>query len=170
MVSRDSKIHNFASSLFFVDYYKVRPSGRDNVIRLDNTPQVARTLLSIEADFNNDMVLIVLILPLISKSSKPFGVRSKCYTYNWYHCYSQVPKLFQFSGKVQVFVYLFAFIFTLWSAGTAKSIIPFLFFFLIITKSGFAGISLSGLLAGIKWSGLLAGIRWSVCMSKFQRI
>ena len=31
---RDSKVHNFASSLFFVDYHKVWSSGRDLVIRL----------------------------------------------------------------------------------------------------------------------------------------
>ena len=34
LVSRDSKVHNFASSLLFVDYYKVWSSGRDQVIRL----------------------------------------------------------------------------------------------------------------------------------------
>ena len=39
VVSRDSKVHNFASSnlfffFFFVDYYKVWSSGRDYVIRL----------------------------------------------------------------------------------------------------------------------------------------
>ena len=34
VVRRDSKVHNFSSSLFFVDYYKVWSSGRDEVIRV----------------------------------------------------------------------------------------------------------------------------------------
>ena len=42
---------------------------------------------------------------------KAFGDHSKCTKYNWYHCHSHVPQLFYFSGKIQVFVYLFAFIY-----------------------------------------------------------
>ena len=38
----------------------------------DKSPQVSRTLLSILADFNNDVVWIVSTRLLISKSSSPF--------------------------------------------------------------------------------------------------
>ena len=34
MVGRDSKVHDFASSLYFVDYYKIWSSGRDLVIQI----------------------------------------------------------------------------------------------------------------------------------------
>ena len=55
------------------------------------------------------------------------------------------------SRYLPFFSYSFSFI--LWSAGTAKStILPVFFFLLIIIKSG-----------------LLAGIRWSVCMLKSHR-
>ena len=33
MVRRDSKVENFTNSLFFVDYYEVWSSGRDQMIR-----------------------------------------------------------------------------------------------------------------------------------------
>ena len=36
VISRDSKVHNFASSLLFVDYYSVWSSGRHSVIRVQS--------------------------------------------------------------------------------------------------------------------------------------
>ena len=42
------------------------------------------------------------------------------YNYDWHDCYRDVPQVFQFSGKVQIFVKLFTFLHFLWSAGTAK--------------------------------------------------
>ena len=34
VVTRDSKVHSFEGSLFFVDYYKVWSFGRDSLIRV----------------------------------------------------------------------------------------------------------------------------------------
>ena len=63
---------------------------------------------------------MALNLPLIFNSS---SLCSKCTNYNWYSCHFHAQQLFQLSGKIQVFVYLFLFyfIFTLWSTQLAKS-------------------------------------------------
>ena len=80
------------------------------------SPRISRTFLSILVDLA--MVWTVSILPLISYSSSlfihAFRNRSKCTNDNWYHCQPHVPQLFffcigYFSGKIQVFVNVFAF-------------------------------------------------------------
>ena len=72
----------------------------------------------------------------------------------WHNRHFHVPQLFQFSSKVEELILRFTFLqIYLWSAGTAKStILKILFFLLIIIRSG-----------------LLAGIWWSVCMLKSNR-
>ena len=65
-------------------------------------PHVSRTLLSILVDLNRAVVWMVLILLQIFRSLSLFS------DYNWYHRDFHVPQLFQLSGKVQVFVNLFA--------------------------------------------------------------
>ena len=96
--------------------------------------------------------------PPTSKSSSPFsnplvtvpnapitiGIIVTCMFHSFFNSLARSRYLSLFSHS---------FSFTLWSAGTAKStILQVLFFLLIIIKSG-----------------LLAGIRWSVCMLKSHR-
>ena len=113
--------------------------------------QVSRTLLSILADLNNAVVLMLSTCSLISKS---FRNCTKSSNYNRYHSHFHVPQFFQFPSKVQVLIFLLSFSFTQWSPRTAKSTIrQVLFFLLIITRTG-----------------NLAKIRWSICISKSQRV
>ena len=122
------------------------------------SPQVSRTLLSILAVLNNAVVWMVSSRPPTSKSSSPFsnplvavpnapitiGIIVTCMFHIFFFSRAR-------SRYLSFFSYSFSFI--LWSAGTAKStILQVLFFLLIIIKSG-----------------LLAGIRWSVCISKSHR-
>ena len=107
------------------------------------SPQVSRTLLSILAVLNNDVVWMVSTRPPTSKSSSPFsnplvtvpkvpitiGVIVTC----MFHSF------FNYLGKSRYLSYFsHSFSFILWSAETAKStILQVLFFFwLIIIKSG----------------------------------
>ena len=122
------------------------------------SPHVSRTLLSILAVFNNAVVWMVSTRPLTSNSSRPFN-----------NPLVTVPKALITIGIIVTFIFhsffnslarsrylsLFShsFSFILWSAGTVKSIILQIFFFLLI----------------IIRSGLLAEIRWSVCISKSHR-
>ena len=96
------------------------------------SPQVFRTLLSILASpFSN---------PLVTVPNAPitFGIIVPCMLHSFFHSLASSRYLSFFS---------LSFSFILWSAGTAKStILQVLFFLLIIIKSG-----------------LLARIRWSVC-------
>ena len=73
--------------------------------------QVSRILLYILVDFNNAIVRIVKILSLVYSSLafflEVFTNHSKCTNYNWSHCHFHVPQLFEFSNKVQKFLYLF---------------------------------------------------------------
>ena len=116
--------------------------------------KVSRTLLRILAVLNN----AVSTRPLISKSSSPFsntfvtfpnapitiGIIVTCMFHSFFNSLAR-------SRYLSFFSHFFSF--TLWSAGTAKStILQVLYFLLIIIKSG-----------------LLAGIRWSVCMLKSHR-
>ena len=124
----------------------------------NKSPQVSRTLHSILADLNNVVVWMVSTRPLISKSSSPFT--------NPLVSVSRTPittgitvtfmfhSFFNFLAKSRYLSFFsLSFNFTLWSVGTAQSTIQqFLFFLLIITRSG-----------------RLAQIRWSVYVSKSQR-
>ena len=122
------------------------------------SPQVSRTLLSILAVLNNAVVWMVSTRPPTSKSSSPFinplvtvpnapitiGIIVTCMFHSFFSSIARSRYLSFFSHS---------FCFILWSAGTAKStILQVLFFLLIIIKSG-----------------LLAGIRWSVCILKSHR-
>ena len=118
-------------------------------------PQVSRTLLSILAVLNNAVAWMVSTGLPTSKSSSPFN--------NPFVTVPKVPitigiivtflfqSFFNFlvrSRYLSFFSHSFSFI--LWSAGTAKSkILQVLFFLLIIIRFGFQ-----------------TEIRWSVCTSK----
>ena len=122
------------------------------------SPQVSRTLLSILAVLNNAVVWMVSTHPPTSKSSSPFsnplvtvpnapitiGIIVTCMFHSFFSSLAR-------SRYLSFFSHSFSFI--LWSAGTAKSTILQVFFFLLI----------------IIKSGLLAGIRWSVCILKSHR-
>ena len=122
------------------------------------SPQVSRTLLSILTILNNAVVWIVSTRPPTSKSSSPFsnplvtvpntpitiGIIVTCMFNSFFNSLAR-------SRYISFFSHSFSF--SLWSAGTAKStILQVLFFLLIIIKSG-----------------LLARIWWSVCMLKSYR-
>ena len=123
------------------------------------SPQVSRTLPSILAILNNAVVWMVSTRPLTSKSSSPFsnplvtvpralitiGIIVTCMFHSFFNSLAK-------SRYLSFFSHSFSFI--LWSAGTAKSTILRVLFFLLII---------------IIMSGLLAEIRWSVCTSKSHR-
>ena len=122
------------------------------------SPQVSRTLLGIQAVLDNAVVWMVSTRPPTSKSSRPFsnhlvtvpnapitiGIIITCMFHSFFNSLAR-------SRYLSVFSHSFNYI--QWLAGTAKStILQVLFFLLIIIRSG-----------------LLAEIRWSVCMSKSHR-
>ena len=124
----------------------------------NKSPQVSSILLSILAVLNNVVVWKVSTRPTTSKSSSPFsnplvtvpnapitiGIIVTCMFRSFFNSLAR-------SRYLSFFSHSFSFI--LWSAGTAKStILQVLFFLLIIIRSG-----------------LLAEIRWSVCMLKSHR-
>ena len=105
-----------------------------------------------------NLIIVLHSLELTSKSPSPFsnplvtvpnapitiGIIVTC----MFHCF-----FYSLARSRYLSFFSHSFSFILWSAGTAKStILQVLFFLLIIIKSG-----------------LLAEIRWSVCMSKFHR-
>ena len=120
--------------------------------------QVSRTRLRILAVLSNAVVWIVSTCPPTSKSSRPFNnplvivpkapiTIGTIVTFIFHSFFNSLAK----SRYLSFFSHSFRFI--LWSAGTAKStILQILFFLFIIIRSG-----------------LLAGIRWSVCMLKSHR-
>ena len=119
------------------------------------SPQLSWTFLSILAVLNNVVVCMVSTPLPTPKSSSPFSNRLVT-----------VPNAPITIGIIVIFMFhsffkslarprflsffSHSFSFILWSAGTAKSTILQVFFFLLI----------------IIRSGLLAEIRWSVCLSK----
>ena len=118
------------------------------------SPQVSRILLSILADLNNAVVWMVSTHPLFSSgTSCPWTNCTKSTNYNWYHSYFHVTQFFQFSSKVEVLIFLFAFFLfypvVSWDSKVHKSVSSFFF---LLTRSG-----------------CLAEIRWSICISKSQR-
>ena len=129
--------------------------------RLSNSkfPQVSRTLLSILAVFNTAVVWMVSTRPSNSKSSRPFynllvtvpkaPITTRIIvTFMFHSCFNSLAR----SRYWSLFSHSFSFI--LWSAGTAKSTILQIFFFLLLI---------------IIMSGLRVEIRWSVCISKTHR-
>ena len=108
----------------------------------NKSPQVFRTLLGILADLNNAVIWMVSTRPVISKSSSPcsnplvtvprapitIGIIVIFMFYSFFNSLARSWYLSLFS---------LSFNFTLWSAGTAKSIIVHvLLFMLIIIRSG----------------------------------
>ena len=122
------------------------------------SPQVSRTLLSILAVLSNAVIWIVSTHPPTSKSSRPFNnplvivpkapiTIGTIVTFMFHSFFNPLTR----PRYLSYFSHSFSFI--VWSAGTAKStILQILFFLLIIIRSG-----------------LQAKIRWSVCMSKSYR-
>ena len=121
-------------------------------------PQVSRTRLRILAVLSNAVVWIVPTRPPTSKSSRHFNnplvivpnapiTIGTMVTFMFHSFFNSLAR----SRYLSFFSLSFRFI--LWSAGTAKStILQILYFLLIIMRSG-----------------LLAGIRWSVPMLKSHR-
>ena len=122
------------------------------------SPQVSGTILSILAVLTNAVVWMFSSRSSNSKSSSPFsnllvsvpnapitiGIIVTCVFHSFFNSLAM-------SSYLSFFLHSFSF--TLGSAGTSKStILQVLFFLLIIIKSG-----------------LQAGIRWSVCMLKSHR-
>ena len=105
------------------------------------SPQVSRTLLSILADLNNAVALIVFTRPLIFKSSssrinslltlsRELVIICITVTFILHSLFRPLAR----SWYLSFFSLSFSFI--LWSTGTAKSTIwQVLFFLLIITRS-----------------------------------
>ena len=119
------------------------------------SPQVSRTLLSILAILSNAVIWIVSTRPPTSKSSRPFNNPLVIVPKAPITIGTIVTFMFHsfFNSLARLSFFLHCFRFTLWSAGTAKStILQILFFLLIIIRSG-----------------LLAGVSWSVCMLKSYR-
>ena len=122
------------------------------------SPQVSRTLLSILAVLNNAVFWMVSTRLPTSKSSNHFSkplvtvtnapiTIGKIVIFMFHSFFSSLTR----SRYLPFFSHSFSFI--MWLAGTAKStIFQVLFFLLIIIRSG-----------------LLTEIRWSVCMSKSHR-
>ena len=128
-----------------------------------NSPKVSRTLLSIQADLNNALVCMVSILPLISNSSNPFSkplgtVPSAPTATDITVSFVFHSFLSSLSRSKYMSLFLLSFTFTLWSAGTAKSVkrhIPSFFFFVnyhwvcirwficILISHGFVWVSFS---------------------------
>ena len=89
------------------------------------------------SDFSSDFQFLKFFF-------QQFGDRSKSTSNYSYHCHSHVPQLSLFPGKVQVFVYLCAFMdYILRSIRTAKSTRCQVIFLLLIS-------TLSDLLVGIR--------------------
>ena len=74
---------------------------------------VSKTFLNILSDLNNAVVCKVLVPRLISNSSRLFSMSlrdySKCTNCNSCHCYLHLLQIFQFFGKILVFVHLCVF-------------------------------------------------------------
>ena len=102
--------------------------------------QISRTLLSILAKLNNDVVCKDLILPLISTFSIFFPqVFVKCFKHtNWYHHHCHVSHHFFSSLARSKYLSVFScsFIFTQWSTQTAEST-RWQVLFLMLLKSWF---------------------------------
>ena len=123
----------------------------------NNSPQVSRTLLSILADLNNAVVWMVSTCPVISMSSSPctnplltvprapitIGMIVTFMFHSFFNSQARSRYLCLFSHSFNS---------TLWSAGTAKSTVLQVLFFLFIIRFG-----------------RLAWIWWSVCISKSRR-
>ena len=123
-------------------------------LRDNKSPQISWTLLSILADLNNDVMLIVSSCSLISKSSSPFTnplvtVPRAPITIG-INVTFMFHSFFQFQARSEYLCFFsLSFSFNLWEAAPAKSTILQVIFFC--------------------WLLSLSEIRWSVSFSKSQR-
>ena len=122
------------------------------------SPQVSRTRLSILAVLSNALFWIVSTRPPTFRSSRPFSnplviVPNAPITIGHNRYFHVLQFFYSLARSRYLSFFSLSFRFILWSAGTAKSTILLILFFLWI----------------IMRSGLLAGIRWSVCMLKSHR-
>ena len=101
------------------------------------SPQISRTLLSILADLNNAVVRIVSVCPLISKSCSPsknpsVTVPRVLITIGITTTFMFHSFFFNFQARSRYLSFFsLSYNFTLWSAGTAKSTIQQVLFFVI---------------------------------------
>ena len=124
------------------------------------SPQVFRTLLSILSIFNNVVVWMVSIRPPTSKSSRPFNnplvtVPEAPITIGIIVTFMFHSFFNSLAGSRYLSHFSHSFSFTLWSAGTAKSIILQIFLLIIIR---------SDLLAEIRWSVWISNSHRSLCV------
>ena len=135
----------------------------------NKSPQISRTLLSILAVLNNAVVWMVSTRLPTSKSSSPFsnplvtvpnapittGIIVTCMFQSFFISLAR-------SRYLSFFSHSFSFI--LWSAGTAKSTILQVLFFVVFFWGGVIIIK-PGLLAGIRWSVCMLKSHWSLCVA-----
>ena len=125
--------------------------------------QVSRTILSILADLNNAVVWNISTRPLIFMSSSPCTNPLMTVPRAPVHRHFHVPQFFQFSGKVNVLIFLFVF-FQFYSmvnrdskVHNSVSFFCFCFCFFIIINSGH--------LAEIKWFASMLKSQRNLCIS-----
>ena len=124
-----SKVH-----YYYYYYYTLSRIFHTSVSRW--SPQVSWTFLTILADLNNTVVLIISICPLISKSSCPFSSPLGLVLIASISISTTITFMFlSFVCSLANFTYFFSlfslsFRFTLWSAETLKSTIRQILFFL----------------------------------------
>ena len=130
------------------------------------SPQVSRTRLRILAVLSNAVIWIVSTRLPTSKSSRPFNnplvilpnapiTFGTIVTFMFHSFFNSLAR----SRYLSFFSLSFRFI--LWSAGTAKSTILQILFFLLLLFI----IMRSDLLAGIRWSVCILKSHWSLCES-----
>ena len=103
------------------------------------SPQISRTIISIQSDFNTAVVWLVShacsYFQVAQSLHQSFEGCTERTNYNWYHSYFHIQWFVQFFSKVLEFISLFSFSLdiTLWYAGTAKFTLVCLwaFFFLL---------------------------------------
>ena len=123
------------------------------------SPQVSRTLLSIQADLNDDVVWMVstYYFQILQSLHQSVGDCTKSTSYYWHHCHFYIPQFFQFPSNVMEFVLLFTFLQSYTEVSRDSKVHNFassLFFFLLIFIR----------------SGRLAEMKWSVCISKTRGV
>ena len=100
--------------------------------------RVSRTMCLL-ADFNNAVVLMVFILPLISNTSSPFskplGACSKCSKYYWYHRHLYVSQfsLVLWQGS-SIWLSFRLFHFKTWDPPVLEILLDDIFFFILLNS------------------------------------
>ena len=96
---------------------------------------------------------------VLQSQSQSFGDRTKCSSYNWYHCNLHVPLVFQFSNKVYVLISLFAFLhfYSVVSQNSKANYLPGFLFLLTITGRDYVIICISK-----SWWILCVSFSWMI--------